>query len=419
MFNNKRIKKIEALEILDSRGNPTLEVKVILKNGLTGTAMVPSGASKGSHEAIELRDNDKKRYGGQGVLKAIKHVNVELNALLKNTDVTDQQDIDRLMIHLDDTENKANIGANAMLGVSLACAKAGANSENMPLYKYLRHVYKIHYKSFHLPRPMMNVLNGGKHADWATDVQEFMIILKANSMAKRVQIGSEIFHSLAGILKEKGYENLVGDEGGFAPKLKKNEMALDFLVAAIKKAGYKLGKEVDLGIDCAASEFYTPSKKIYKLNGKKFTSTRLVNLYRKWVKKYKLISIEDGLAEDDWQSWRVLTKKLGGKCMLIGDDLFVTDSERLQKGINIQAANAILIKPNQIGTLTETVATIYTAKMNNYKVIISHRSGETCDSFISDLAVAVNAEFIKAGSLSRGERVAKYNRLLEIEKELA
>jgi enolase len=246
-----------------------------------------------------------------------------------------------------------------------------------------------------------------------------MIVPKANTMAKRVEIGSEIFHTLSGILKEKGYQTLVGDEGGFAPKLKKNEMALDLLLAAIKKSGYKLTQNVDLAIDAASSEFYSSSKKIYKLNGKKFTSGRLINLYKKWVKKYKLISIEDGLAEDDWQSWRVLTKKLGEKCMLIGDDLFVTNGERLQKGINIQAANAILIKPNQIGTLTETVSTIYAAKMNNYKVIISHRSGETCDTFIADLAVAVNADFIKAGSLSRGERVAKYNRLLEIEKELS
>ena len=265
---------------------------------------------------------------------------------------------------------------------------------------------------------MMNVLNGGKHANWATDIQEFMIVPKSGSIAKRVQIGSEIFHALANILEEKNYATLVGDEGGFAPKLKKNEMALDLLVMAIKKAGYKLTKDVDLAIDCAASEFFKKTNKTYRLNGKKFTTGRLINLYKKWVKKYKLISIEDGLAEDDWQGWRNLTKKIGAKCMLIGDDLFVTNSERLQKGINIQAGNAILIKPNQIGTLTETVATIYLAKMNNYKVIVSHRSGETCDSFISDLTVAVNAEFIKAGSLSRGERVAKYNRLIEIQQEL-
>jgi enolase len=418
MFSNKKIKKITALEILDSRGNPTLSVEVILKNGIIGKAAVPSGASTGSHEVLELRDNDKKRYGGKGVLKAVKNVNTELNFLLKNIDVTEQQDIDRLMIKLDDTENKSNLGANAMLGVSLACAEAGAKAMNMPLYKYLRHIYTIHYKNFHLPRPMMNVLNGGKHAGWATDIQEFMIVPKANSMSKRVQIGSEIFHALASILKEKKHPTLVGDEGGFALKLKKNEMALDLLLSAIKRSGYKLTKNVDLAIDAAASEFYSSSKKVYKLNGKEFSSLRLINLYKKWVKKYKLILIEDGLAEDDWQAWRVLTKKLGEKCLLIGDDLFVTNGERLQKGINIQAANAILIKPNQIGTLTETVSTVYTAKMNNYKVIISHRSGETCNTFISDLAVAVNADFIKAGSLSRGERVAKYNRLLEIEKEL-
>ncbi len=418
MFSSRKIKKIQALEILDSRGNPTLEVIVYLKNGISGKAAVPSGASTGSHEALELRDNDKKRFGGKGVQKAIKHVNTEINFLLKNLDVTKQQDIDKLMIKLDDSDNKANLGANAMLGVSLACAVAGAKVLNLPLYKYLRQVYHIHYKAFRLPRPMMNVLNGGKHANWATDIQEFMIVPKSGSIAKRVQIGSEIFHALANILEEKNYATLVGDEGGFAPKLKKNEMALDLLVMAIKKAGYKLTKDVDLAIDCAASEFFKKTNKTYRLNGKKFTTGRLINLYKKWVKKYKLISIEDGLAEDDWQGWRNLTKKIGAKCMLIGDDLFVTNSERLQKGINIQAGNAILIKPNQIGTLTETVATIYLAKMNNYKVIVSHRSGETCDSFISDLTVAVNAEFIKAGSLSRGERVAKYNRLIEIQQEL-
>ncbi|MBN1326193.1 phosphopyruvate hydratase [Candidatus Falkowbacteria bacterium] len=419
MFSSRKIKKIQALEILDSRGNPTLEVQVILKNGIIGKAMVPSGASTGSHEALELRDNDKKRFGGKGVLKAIKHVNAEINFLLKNLDVTKQQDIDKLMIKLDDSDNKENLGANAMLGVSLACADAGAKAMNLPLYKYLRQIYTIHFKVFRLPRPMMNVLNGGKHADWATDIQEFMIVPKAGSMAKRVQIGSEVFHSLSKVLKEKNLPIMVGDEGGFAPKLKKNEMALDFITQAIRKAGYKVGKEVDLAIDAAASEFYSSSKKVYKVNGKKFSSGRLIGLYKKWVKKYKLISIEDGLAEDDWQGWRTMNKKLGIEIMLIGDDLFVTNSERLQKGINIQAANAILIKPNQIGTLTETITTIYLAKMNNYKVIISHRSGETSDTFISDLAVAVNAEFIKAGSLSRGERVAKYNRLLEIEQELS
>lgn len=419
MFSSRKIKKIHALEILDSRGNPTIEVQVLLKNGIMGKAMVPSGASTGSHEALELRDNDKKRYSGKGVQKAVKHVNTEINFLLKNLDVTKQQDIDKLMIKLDDSDNKSNLGANAMLGVSLACADAGAKAMNLPLYKYLRQIYTIHFKNFRLPRPMMNVLNGGKHADWATDIQEFMIVPNAVSMAKRVQIGSEIFHNLSKVLKDKKFSIMVGDEGGFAPKLKKNEMALELITQAIKKANYKVGKQVDLAIDSAASEFYSSSKKAYKFNGKRMTSGRMIGLYKKWVKKYKLISIEDGLAEDDWQSWRVLTKRVGSKCMLIGDDLFVTNSERLQKGINIGAANAILIKPNQIGTLTETISTIYLAKTNNYKVIISHRSGETSDTFISDLAVAVNAEFIKAGSMSRGERVAKYNRLLEIEQELS
>jgi enolase len=416
MFKSTKIKKIVALEVLDSRGNPTLEVKVLLKSGISGIAAVPSGASTGSHEALELRDNNKKRYQSLGVTKAIKNVNEQINVLLRGIEVTRQQDIDRLMIKLDDSPNKKNLGANAILGVSLACARTGALAMGMPLYKYLRQVYTVHYKNYKLPRPMMNILNGGKHADWATDIQEFMIVPDANSMAERVRIGSEIFHTLGSILKAKKLSALVGDEGGYAVKLKKNEMALDLISQAIKKSQFKIRKNVDLAIDAAASEFF--KNKFYKFNGKKFTARKLINLYSKWQKKYKFISLEDGLAEDDWANWRLLNAKLSAKAMLVGDDLFVTNTDRLQKGINLQAANAILIKPNQIGTLTETMAAIYLAKTNDFKVIISHRSGETCDSFIADLAVAVNAEFIKAGSLSRGERLAKYNRLLEIEAEL-
>lgn len=417
MLNSRKIKKITAREILDSRGNPTIEVKVLLKNGIIGTASVPSGASTGSHEALELRDNNKNRYGGKGVLKAVKNVNTSIDYLLKGLDVAKQQDIDRLMIKLDDTPNKKDLGANAILGVSLACARTGALSFGLPLYKYLRQIYNIHYKSFNLPIPMMNVLNGGKHADWSLDLQEVMIIPKLKTMAKRVQAGSEIFHNLGAILKQKGFKTMVGDEGGYAVPLPKNEQAFDLLLMAIKKAKYKAHKEVGIGMDAASSEFYSAQKKIYKINGKKLSAKKLIALYEKWIKKYHLLSIEDGLAEDDWVNWRIFTKKLGEKCILIGDDLFVTNTERLRKGIEQKVGNAILIKLNQIGTLTETIAAIYLAKMNNYKVIISHRSGETADTFIADLAVAVNAEFIKSGSLSRSERITKYNRLMEIEEE--
>lgn len=418
MFSSKKIKKITGREILDSRGNPTVEVKVTLANGIIGKASVPSGASTGSHEALELRDKDKRRYGGKGVLKAVKNVNDPIDYLLKGVDVTRQQDLDKLMIKLDDTANKSEIGANASLGVSLACARAGAQSLNLPLYKYLRKVYNIHYGDYKLPIPLMNVLNGGKHAGWATDIQEFMIVPKAATMAKRVQIGSEVFHALADILKAKGFSTLVGDEGGYAINFKKNEDALQVLAATIKKSGHKLGKDVGLAIDTASTEFYNSKSKKYKFDKKLLSSQALISLYEKWQKKYKLVSIEDGLAEDDWIGWKKLTQKLGVKCLLIGDDLFVTNEKRLQKGIDEGIANAILIKPNQIGTLTETLAAIYLAKKNNYKVIISHRSGETADTFIADLAVAVNADYIKTGSMSRSERIEKYNRLMEIELEL-
>ncbi len=419
MLNPRKIKNIKAREILDSRGNPTVEVKVYLKNGLCTKASVPSGASTGKHEALELRDKNKKRYLGKGVLKAVKNVNNEINYLLKNIDVSKQQDIDKLMIKLDDTDNKSKLGANAILGVSLACARAGAKSMALPLYRYLRRTYKIHYKNYKMPLPMMNILNGGKHANWALDIQEAMIVPKASKMSKRVQMGSEVFHHLGELLKKKKMNTFVGDEGGYAVNLKKNEEAFKLILAAIKKAGYKPYKNIDLAIDAAASEFFNKTKKQYKINGKQLKPGKLIDLYQDWVKKYKLALIEDGLAEDDWDNWQILTKKLGNKCILIGDDLFVTNTKRLQKGIDMNVANAILIKLNQIGSLTETIATIYLAKMNGYKVIISHRSGETCDNFIADLAVAVNADYIKTGSLSRSERISKYNRLMEIEEELS
>ena len=422
MLNSRKIKKIQAREILDSRGNPTLEVKVILKNGIIGKASVPSGASTGSHEALELRDNDKKRFSGKGVLKAIKNVNTAIDYLLKGVEVTRQQDIDKLMIKLDDTPNKKDLGANAILGVSLACARAGALSMGLPLYKYLRQIYNIHYRNFYLPIPMMNVFNGGKHADTNLDLQEFMIVpIGPKKFKEKVRAGSEIFHALGEVLWDRGYDTDVGNEGGYAPDIGKTVDAMNFILLAIKKVGYKAKREqIGLAIDVAASELYNSKKKKYilKTDHKSLSAFKLINLYKLWVKKYPIISIEDGLAQDAWADWKISTKALSDKIMLVGDDLFVTNVQRLKKGIEQKIANAILIKPNQIGTLTETIAAIYLAKMNNYKVVISHRSGETADTFIADLAVAVNAEFIKAGSLSRSERVEKYNRLMEIEEEL-
>jgi len=418
MLNQRKISKITSREVLDSRGNPTIEVKVHLKNGLITRASVPSGASTGIHEALELRDKKNKRYLGKGVLKAVKNVNEDLNLLLKGIDVTRQQDIDKLMIKLDDTKNKSELGANAILGVSLACCRAGAASLKMPLYKYIRRVYKIHYKGYKMPRPMINILNGGAHANWILDIQEFMILPKAKTMSKRVQIGSEIFHYLHQILKQRKMNTFVGDEGGYAVDLKKNEDAFKLMLQAIKKAGYKPYKDVDLAIDAAASEFFTNSTKSYKLDKRKIKTAAMIKIYQDWLKKYKLLSIEDPFAEDEWLAWQELTKKVGNKCMIVGDDLFVTNKTRLEKGIELNAANSILIKLNQIGSLTETIEAIYLARKNQYTIIISHRSGETCDSFISDLSVAVNAEFIKAGSFSRSERISKYNRLMEIEEEL-
>jgi enolase len=422
MLNSRKIKKIIAREILDSRGNPTLEVKVILKNGIIGKASVPSGASTGIHEALELRDNNKMRYGGKGVLKAVKNVNTAIDYLLKGLDVFRQQDTDKLMIKLDDTPNKKDLGANAMLGVSLACARAGALCSDLPLYKYLRQVYNIHYKNFTLPIPMMNVFNGGKHADTNLDLQEFMIVpIEPKKFKEKVRAGSEIFHALGEVLLRGDYDTDVGNEGGYAPDIGKTIDAIKLILLAVKRAGYKAKRDkIGLAIDVAASELYNSKKKKYilKTDHKSLSARKLINLYKLWVKKYPIISIEDGLAQDAWSDWKIITKELGGKIMLVGDDLFVTNTKRLQKGIEMGVANTILIKPNQIGTLTETIAAIYLAKTNNYKVVISHRSGETTDTFIADLAVAVNAEFIKTGSLSRSERIEKYNRLMEIEEEL-
>ncbi len=417
----EKIEGIHAHEILDSRGNPTLNVTVTLKDGTRGSASVPSGASTGIHEALELRDGDPTRYRGLGVLKAIKNVNTKIAKALQGHDVFDQRGIDDTMRILDGSVNKHKLGANAMLGVSLACVHAAAKRADLPLYEYLRQAFDLQYKGYKLPTPFMNVFNGGRHADTNLDMQEFIIIPHGfTRYSRKVQAGSEIFHALGDVLHADGMDTDVGNEGGYAPNVGKTESALEYLTKAVKKAGYKLGKEVGFGIDVAASEFFDEKKGIYalKTDRRKLTGTEMIDLYEQWMKKYPLLSVEDGLAEDAWEDWAELTKRLGKKMLLVGDDLFVTNVERVQRGIDEKVANAVLIKPNQIGTLSETIDTILLAQTNGYKIVISHRSGETCDTTIADLAVAVNAEYIKSGAPSRSERLAKYNRLLEIEEEL-
>lgn len=411
-----KIKSISAREILDSRGNPTVEAKVVLENGIIGVAKVPSGASTGTHEALELRDGGK-RYGGKGVLLAVKNVGLIAKRLVGEP-VEDLIRLDQIMLELDGTKNKTRLGANAILGVSMAAARAGATLKNLPLYVYLRKIYGIKEKEYRLPVPMMNILNGGRHADNGLTIQEFMIIPRHKLMRERVRMGSQVFHALANILSQKGYATSVGDEGGFAPELLNNERALQVIMEAIKYTGWEPGKHIFLGLDVAASEFHSHDKYYFVNKKQGWSGEKMVNLYEQWSKKYPLISIEDGLSEDDWDSWKRITDRIGGKITLVGDDLFVTNVERLDRGIKAGVANAILIKLNQIGTVTETIAAIKLAQANKYKVAVSHRSGETSDTFISDLAVAVNAEFIKTGSLCRSERVEKYNRLMEIELEL-
>lgn len=412
------IKSIQAREVLDSRGNPTVAAKVTLVNGESAEAMVPSGASTGVHEALELRDGDKKRYGGKGVLKAVKHVNVLIAKALVGKDVRKHRQLDEIMLKLDGTPNKSKLGANAILAVSLANAQVGAREAKQPLYRYLRTIYSLKYSGWKLPHPMMNIVNGGEHADNAIEFQEFMIVPQANTFAKRLQQGAEVFHALRGYFHKQGYNTGVGDEGGFAPDLKKNEDALKAIGAAVKLAGYTFGKDIKIALDPASSEFYNAKTGKYTVDAKAISADTLNRLYSTWAKKYHIISIEDGLAEDDWDNWRVHTALLGKRMHLVGDDLFVTNADRLQAGINQEVANAILIKVNQIGSLSETIDTIQLAQKNNYIVVISHRSGETEDTTIADLSVAVNAQYIKTGSLSRSERVAKYNRLLAIEAEV-
>lgn len=411
------ITALHAREILDSRGNPTVAVRATTQAGVTAEAMVPSGASTGAHEALELRDGNKRRYGGKGVLKAVRNVNTTLAKAVLGKDGRQQMKIDQHMIELDDTMNKSRLGANAILGVSLAVARVTAATLKQPLYKHLRASFPYNYSGWKLPTPMMNIVNGGRHADNGLSIQEFMVVPLANRFSERVRIGAEVFHTLHDILKAKGMFTGVGDEGGFAPVLSKNSEALDLMSLAVKQAGYRLGQDVKFAMDPAASEFYKNG--IYTFDGKKIGGYQLTQIYRRWSKKYPILSIEDGLAEDDWQEWVLHTKELGQSMMIVGDDLFVTSKSRLQVGIDRQVANAILIKLNQVGSLTETMETIHTAREAGYKVVISHRSGETEDTTIADLAVAVNAEYIKTGSLSRSERISKYNRLMAIEEELS
>jgi enolase len=409
---------VRAREILDSRGNPTVEVDVLLDDGSFGRAAVPSGASTGAYEAVELRDTKAKRYMGKGVAKAVKNVNEIITPEIVGMDAAAQEEIDRVLIELDATPNKGKLGANAILGVSIAAAKAAADSAGLPLYRYLGGC-----DANILPVPMMNILNGGKHADNNVDFQEFMVMpIGAKDFPEALRMGAEIFHTLKKVLGKKGYNTAVGDEGGFAPSLKSNEEALDVILQAIKLAGYKAGKQVAIALDPAASEMWvknTKSYKFFKSNpGKKVTSDSMVEHWSKWADKYPIVSIEDGLAEDDWNGWAKLTKKLGQKIQLVGDDLFVTNTERLAKGIKLGCANSILIKLNQIGTLSETLEAIALARQNGYRAVISHRSGETEDTTIADLAVATGVGQIKTGSACRTDRICKYNQLLRIHEEL-
>lgn len=410
------IEDVIAREVLDSRGNPTVEVEIHLEDGSMGRAIVPSGASTGVHEALELRDGDKTRYLGKGTLKAVENVNTEIADAIVGYNVFDQVGLDKLLIELDGTYNKGRLGANAILGVSLAAADAAANSLGLPLFQYLGGV-----NAKLLPTPMMNILNGGSHADNTVDFQEFMVMpVGASSFTEAVRMGAEVFHSLKAVLKEKGLNTAVGDEGGFAPNLSSNEEAIQVILEAVKKAGYEPDKDIKLALDVAASEFYDETSRKYKLTGegKEKTADEMIEYYENLIAKYPVISIEDGLAEDDWAGWAKLTQKLGKKVQLVGDDLFVTNTDRLKKGIEQSVANSILIKVNQIGTVTETLDAIEMAKKAGYTAIVSHRSGESEDVTIADLAVAVNAGQIKTGSLSRTDRIAKYNQLLRIDELL-
>jgi enolase len=408
---------VEGLEVLDSRGNPTVEVRVILEDGAEGTAIVPSGACTGVHEALEMRDGDKARYNGKGVLNAVEHVNGEIAENLLWWDAADQKAIDQMLIELDGTPNKSRLGANAILGTSLAVAKAAAESFGLPLYRYLGGVY-----AHVLPVPMMNILNGGAHTGWqSTDAQEFMVMpLGAPNFAEGLRWGAEIYHALKGVLKARGYVTLVGDEGGYAPPLKANKEAVEVILEAIEKAGFKAGTDVAIALDPAASEFFDEETRTYNLRkeGRKLTGEQMVAFWIDWVNQYPIVSLEDGLAQDDWESWKLLTKEVGHKIQIVGDDLLVTNPERVRRAIKEEACNALLVKVNQIGSLTETIEAVETCHRSGWRAVTSHRSGETEDSTIADLAVAFNTGQIKTGAPARSDRVAKYNRLLRIEAEL-
>lgn len=410
------IVKIVGRQILDSRGNPTVEVDVHTANGILGRAAVPSGASTGIHEAVELRDGDKNLYLGKGVLQAVQNVNTLLNDALQGMDVCDQKAIDTVMLRLDGTENKSKLGANAILGTSLAVARAAAQESGLSLYKYIGGVGAVT-----MPVPMMNILNGGSHADNLIDIQEFMVMpFGASSFSEGLRWGTEIFHQLKGVLKSRGMSTNVGDEGGFAPNLNSNEEAIKVVIEAIEKAGFRPGEDIFVALDAASSEFYNTEKQRYTFHstGDEMTSSEMVDFWKDWCSKYPIVSIEDGLAEDDWSGWKLATDQLGSKVQLVGDDLFVTNSKRLQRGIDEGIANSILVKVNQIGSLTETIEAVQLATRNSYTSVMSHRSGETEDSTIADLAVALNTGQIKTGSASRSDRMAKYNQLLRIEEEL-
>ncbi|MFW5687585.1 MAG: phosphopyruvate hydratase [Bacteroidota bacterium] len=411
------ILNIHARQILDSRGNPTIEVDVVTENGIMGRAAVPSGASTGVHEAVELRDDDKSKYLGKGVLKAVNNVNNVLNNELKGLFVTDQNLIDKTMLQIDGTPNKANLGANAILGVSLAVAHAAAQETNQYLFRYVGGA-----NANLLPIPMMNILNGGSHADNSIDFQEFMVMpVGAASFSEALRMGAEVFHNLKAVLKKQGYSTNVGDEGGFAPNLKSNEEAITVILQAIENAGYKPGEDIFLALDPASSEYFLPEENVYHLHkstGDKLTPAQMVDYWADWVNRYPIVSIEDGMGEDDWDGWALMTQKLGDKIQIVGDDLFVTNTKRLQKGIDNKVANSILVKVNQIGSLTETMDAVRLATENSYTSVMSHRSGETEDSTIADLAVALGTGQIKTGSASRSDRIAKYNQLLRIEEIL-
>ena len=415
-----KIKKIQAREILDSRGNPTVEVEVMLASGATGSFMVPSGASTGAHEALELRDGDKSRYNGLGVLSAVENVNEKIQKALLGMEAEDQKAIDKSMISLDGTENKTNLGANAILGVSVAVCRAMAKELDLPLYRYIAQTFKLP-KKFKLPIPMFNIINGGQHSDSGLSIQEYKLVPNGiKKFKEQLRAGSEVFHALQKLLIAEGFSVGVGDEGGFAPKLGSNAQALEMINLAIEKTGYKKGEELNIGIDAAASSFFDEAEKQYLFKPENAVLSReaLVNIYAEWIRKYNVISVEDGLAEDDFEGWAKMNAKIGDKVMTIGDDLLVTNVKRVKMAIEKNACNAVLIKLNQIGTLTETIDCMKLAKKNKLKTVVSHRSGETTDDFIADLAVGAGAEFIKSGSLSRGERICKYNRLMKIEEEL-